>query len=413
MTIFKKKLFFFYLFFYLTLLIGFVFNENSSGGAIYDFKIISKVITSFALNFSKTFNNYGDFSITHFPYYYIFLSFIYKIFDSFYFVKLLILHLSLFLPFIFYKILSLKFGKQNNLYLFYIPGILFISSYFRSSAIWALNDNIALIFFSLSIFFYLKATKEKEEKKILFFSLFNLLALVLASYTRQYYAIFWVFFIYKFFLLSNYKKIVSFYILFSLILSIPALNGIFFGTSYLGNTFFSITKNLFNNIILIPNIFCIYLLPIYLNTKNIKKLFFFYKENTIYIFFNLLIFVFLIYFYNYTSEPGGGIVFKLFYYKSFPYFFYLFSYFSFLLIFHFCFFNFKNNYLIIFIIIFMFPFSYIFQKYLDPLSLILIFSLFKSEMLDNFILGLKSNIKYFYLYFSFLYFGSLYYYYYL
>ena len=61
----------------------------------------------------------------------------------------------------------------------------------------------------------------------------------------------------------------------------------------------------------------------------------------------------------------------------------------------------------------MFPFSYIFQKYLDPLSLILIFSLFKSEMLDNFILGLKSNIKYFYLYFSFLYFGSLYYYYYL
>ena len=88
MTIFKKKLFFFYLFFYLTLLIGFVFNENSSGGAIYDFKIISKVITSFALNFSKTFNNYGDFSITHFPYYYIFLSFIYKIFDSFYFEML-------------------------------------------------------------------------------------------------------------------------------------------------------------------------------------------------------------------------------------------------------------------------------------------------------------------------------------
>ena len=59
----------------------------------------------------------------------------------------------------------------------------------------------------------------------------------------------------------------------------------------------------------------------------------------------------------------------------------------------------------------MFPFSYIFQKYLDPLSLILIFSLFKSEILDDFIFSLKDNIKYLYLYFSFLYFSSLCYYY--
>jgi hypothetical protein len=410
MTIYKKN-FFFYFFLYITLLVGFTLDENSSGGAIYDFQIISKVVNSFVLNFNKTFNNYADFSITHFPYYYIFLSFVYKIFDSFYFVKLFVLHLSLFLPWIFYKILSLRFGKQNNLYLFYIPGILFISSYFRSSAIWALNDNIALIFFSLAIFFYQKAIKQKEEKKFLLFSFLNLLMLVLASYTRQYYAIFWLFFIYKFYLLSNYKRILIFYIFISLIFSLPVLNGLFFGAAYLSNTFFSVSKNLFNNTILIPNIFFIYLLPIYLNIKNVKKLFFFYKDNIKYLFLNLFIIIILTSFYDYISGPGGGIIFKLFYYESFPYLFYLISFFSYLVIFHFCFFDFKNNYLIILIIIFMFPFSYIFQKYLDPLSLILIFSLFKSEILDDFIFSLKDNIKYLYLYFSFLYFSSLCYYY--
>ena len=112
-------------------------------------------------------------------------------------VKLIILHISLILPFVFYKILKIKFGVKN-IYVFYLPGILFLSPYFRTSAVWALNDNIALIFFSLSIFFYLKTLNEKKENKILVFALLNLLSLALASYVRQYYAIFSIFYFINF-----------------------------------------------------------------------------------------------------------------------------------------------------------------------------------------------------------------------
>ena len=193
-----KKSHYFFLFLYITLLIGFLYDENTIGGAAYDFSLISKAVISFSLNYQETLKNYYDFSISHYPYYYIFLSFLYGIFDSFYVVKLIILHISLILPFIFYKILKIKFGVKN-IYVFYLPGILFLSPYFRTSAVWATNDNIALIFFSLSIFYYLKTLNEKKENKILVFALLNLASLALAAYVRQYYAIFAIFYFYKFF----------------------------------------------------------------------------------------------------------------------------------------------------------------------------------------------------------------------
>lgn len=404
-----KNRIFFYLFFYITLLVGFINNENSSGGAIYDFEIISKVIISFSINLRETFGDYAKFSISHFPYYYIFLSFVYKIFDNLFITKFVVLHLSLFLPIIFYKIISLKFNDTNE-YLIYIPGIIFLSAYFRSAAIWALNDNIALIFFCLSIFFYYKAQNEnkKHNNKILLFSFLNLISLVLAAYTRQYYAIFWIFFIYRFYILFG-SRVSLLYGFISIFLSLPAVNGMF-NSSNLNYSQSFYSKNLFNNTILIPSIFFVYLLPIYFNKINIKKLFFFYKNNFTFLLFNLFIVIFLIYFFDYKGAIGGGIIFKIFYYEKFPYLFYLIVYGCFLIIFHFLESNLKDNLFIFLLLITMVQLNLIYQKYLDPLSIILIFTLFKSDILDNFISNLRDNIKYFYMYFLILYLGSLYYY---
>ena len=149
----------------------------------------------------------------------------------------------------------------------------------------------------------------------------------------------------------------------------------------------------------------------YLNKKNIKEIFYFYKKNLIFLFSNLILSIFLLYFFNYPQGPGGGIIFKIFYYENFPFLFYLAILITFLIIFHFLFSNFKVNILIFLLIIMMFPLGAVFQKYLDPLSIILIFGLFKSQILNNFIVNLKDNIKYSYLYFSLIYFGSLCYYY--
>jgi len=409
-----KKNYLFYLFLYSTLLIGFIFDENSSGGAIDDFQIISQAIISFSLDLKFTYNNYHYYFISHFPYYYILLSFFYTIFENLTFIKLLVLHLSLLLPFIFYKIILIKFDKKN-LYLVYLPGILFLSAYFRSNAIWALNDNLALIFLCSAIFFYYKAQNTKEQKSMLVFCLFNLISIVLAAYTRQYYAVFWLFFVYKFFILFGTRLILQ-YLFVSLILSLPALYQIFNINSFTGYSTMStsllfFTNNFFNNLILVPSIFFIYLVPFYFNKKNLKNVFIFYNKNLLLLFFNLLLTLFCLYFFDYPVKVGGGIIYKIFYNNNFSFVFYLAIFISYLFILHFLNSNIKENIFILILIIVMIQLNYIFQKYLDPLSLILIFSLFKSEIVNNFINNLRKNIKYLYLYFSFMYLGSLFYYY--
>ena len=406
-----KKSHYFFLFLYITLLIGFLYEENTVGGAAYDFSILSKAIISFSLNYQETLENYYDFSISHYPYYYIFLSFLYGIFDSFYVVKLIILHISLILPFVVYKILKLKFGVKN-IYVFYLPGILFLSPYFRTSAVWALNDNIALIFFSLSIFYYLKTLNEKKENKILVFALLNLASLALAAYVRQYYAIFAIFYFYKFFNLFNYK-ILLWYVCTGIILSFPALK-ISIYNSNLNYSFNFFTTNIFNNITLSLSIFFVYLIPVYFAKKNIKEIFIFYKKNLTTLLLNIFFILLLFFFFDYASnngQSGGGLIYKIFYIENYTFVFFGILLIACLMISHFSILNYKNNILITLLILIMVPINSIFQKYLDPLSFILIFSLFDNSVLKNFVNTLKKNINYFYLYFFIIYVGSIWYYY--
>ena len=262
----------------MSLIVGFFLDENTSGGAIYDFNINIKAIESFSIDLIKTYKSYDSFSISHFPYYYIFLSVLLKISGSVTFIKLAILHLSLYLPFIFYQILKFRFPTNRN-YLIFIPGLLFLSPYFRSTAIWALNDNIALIFFSLSILYFLKALYSKKEKKKFKYVIFNLIFIVFATYIRQYYAVFGLYFFFNF-LLNFSLRIISLYIFFGLILISPILYQILNPNLSYALNFLS--QNLINNFILLLTIFIIYLIPFYLDPKNIKKFFLFYKKKYIF-----------------------------------------------------------------------------------------------------------------------------------
>ena len=55
----------------------------------------------------------------------------------------------------------------------------------------------------------------------------------------------------------------------------------------------------------------------------------------------------------------------------------------------------------------MFPMGYVFQKYLDPLSLIIIFGLLKSDIMKEYQENIKFNIKNLYIYFFIIYLGSI------
>ena len=392
-----------YIFFYITLLIGFFLSENSNQGSKYDFIIVNKVIQAFSEDLSGTLNNYYEFEISHFPFYYIFVSQILKFTDSISITKFILLHINLLLPYVLFQILILKYNPTNK-YLYFLPGILFISPNFRSSSIWGLNDNIALIFFGLSILFYLKFLSEKKIKKKIIYVLLNSLTLALAAYTRQYYAIFSLFYLYNFF--KNFNvKIIFFYILANLIFASYAIRSTIFNTNlnYAQNF---LTNNYSNNVTFTITIFIIYLLPILLNREIFFNFFQYYLKNKI-IFFSCTMFSFLMsFFFNYSYSYGGGIIYKIiFEYNNYFYFFIFFG--SLLIIVYYLLEDYKNNCVLFFCLLMAFSMSAIYQKYFDPLSIILIFSLFKSTHTQKFIDNLKYNIKYFYSYFIFIYMGSL------
>jgi len=83
------------------------------------------------------------------------------------------------------------------------------------------------------------------------------------------------------------------------------------------------------------------------------------------------------------------------------------SYVSLLFVFHFTYLNYKNNFLITILLIILIPLPVLYQKYFDPLSIILIFCLYENQLIKSFLQNLNNNIKILYFYFAIIYFGSL------
>ena len=150
----NKKRLIIYLIFSSTLFFGFLIGENSSGGAKIDHEYLIPFIKNFSLGFNigleKFINNSG--SLIHSPTFYLLMGFFLNIIDNILFLKLLYISISCLLPFVFYLIIKTKYKVYTD-YAFYFSLLIFISPYFRSSAIWMLGDNLSLLFFSLSIFF--------------------------------------------------------------------------------------------------------------------------------------------------------------------------------------------------------------------------------------------------------------------
>ena len=271
-----------------------------------------------------------------------------------------------------------------------------------------MSDNVALIFFSLSIFFYLKIDlfKHKFLIKLLFIFL-QTISLAMAAYIRQYYAIFFIYFFIKFIFSLNLKELI-FYSSINIFFALPALSQTFNGNLVYSMNFF--TKDLFSNLILFMTIFSFYLIPIYMDKINIKKLVYYYQSHKFIVMLLIFFSIILFFIYDYTQAYGGGAFYKILQLLNISYLFILIIFISNLLIFHFIKDHIINNLLI------LIPFSLIalifaiFQKYFDPLSLILIFSLFKSEVVINYIKNLGKNLIFLYSYYGVFLLGCIVYY---
>ena len=399
----KKKILYFYIFifFYLTLLIGYYFGENSSGGSKYDFGIHLKTVELFNKDFYHTLLNYDSPVIgnSHSPIFIIFLSWLLSFGEGL--GKFIYLNLCALIPFIFYFSLKEKFKLNNSIIIFFLSCFFYFSPYFRSYAIWPGDENISILFFLFSIFYYLKIMNNnyKNEKELNFYIVLNVIFLALASYFRPIYSLFSILFFTEMVLIKfNFRKFFL-YVIFSIILSLPAIYYVFFlninfFSSYLGDSI-----NLSNSLGLSYTVFLFYSLPfIYLSRKNIS-----FKFNQLNIFSAAIYSLILYIFFDYKINSGGGVfyqIYKLFFYSN--EFFWMVCAISFLIFNKFINYRAIKNWIILAILIIFEIDKYFYLDTYDPLFLICLFLLIDTKLTASFINEIsfkKVGILFFYLLF--------------
>ena len=385
---------------YLSLILGLFLNEDFAFGYIRDYLLHKKVshifdngILNALLNYEKL--DFGTVNgkviladeistpVPHSPLFIFYFFIIEKISNSEFVAKLIHLHFCLLIPYVFYKCIKEKYGF-NNKYLKFVPAIIFISPYFRSGAIW-IDDNIfALIFFVLSIYYFIKI--EKSEKNILTNIFFNILFLAAASYFRPIYSIFAIFFLFNYLNKLNYFRLI-YYIFLNLLLSLPAIYYVFvleinqWFENYLFRTDFITLISLSISVIFF------YFIPF---IKIFLKFFLEYKFKKIDILVLCSIFLLIYINFDYHLLYSGGIVYKvsnLIFDNSFLIFF--FSSISIFVFFRF-FSKIKNrsnlnDILLIFLLIFMEIDGVIYHETYDPLIYLIFFLIFKNKYINDYI----------------------------
>ncbi len=320
---------------------------------------------------------------------------------------------SLIIPYLFFLNLSVALKKTNKYLLFLISGLIYILPTFQYSAIWGNNHLTALFFFLVGTLFHLK-TRNNNYKKFEY-SLISIFFLSLATYTRQYYAFFFFFIFFEFFTklkLSSFLKIS----LFTIILSLP---GIFFliENPLLLFALHKVEITNFGSSILISSSICFfYIFPFiaqyFLNSfqsfkNSFNKLF----DLKIFLI-SLLIFVVCLPYFYYSGNIGGGLIYKLFtIIFNQKYIFFILSFFG---IYFIIFFTQKNFYSFILSALLLCTFSsgiFIFQKYFEPLFLMIFLLFFDKNKIEN---CLKKNnfiiilyYLFYYLLFNYIYFFGL------
>ena len=375
-----------YVFLSLTILLGYYFGEDSagSGGFIADFNntwpILSLIDRGEYFNFSE--------HTIHFPLHYYFLYFLNIFFESKDNVRLIFCIISLATPYIFYLILSEKFSKIDKNKLFFFTLILFLLPSFRSGAIWANTQITALIFFLYSLYFFIK-WENKKSKKYCKEIILQCFFLSCAVYTRQLYAIIFVYILVKYFFALNFKDFLK--TVFTIfIFAIPGFLLVLVVPSTLRTTF---DLNFFNSFIVNTSIISFYLTPLIflINYKKIKDLNF---KKTDYLIFLIFAFMILIatFGFNYNPSLGGGFFIKLsILIFNNLYFFFFTSFIGLISIYLFSRED-KLSLILFFLLIFGFSSYQIFQKYFEPMLIILIFLIIKNNQNKIFLNSYKKII---------------------
>ena len=303
----KKKLIFsnfqnyiFFTLFYFSLILGFYFDENLNFGSSPDWYHTNlPVIKDLAIDLKRTLLNYDNYGHRHSPVYLIFLSLLAKLNLSFDLIRFLHLNISLLLIYFFYKCLLFKFFKVDKNILIILSLSIYLSPTFRSLAIWPDSRIIGLIFFTISIYEFLKFQKNNLEIHVWK----SVLYLVFSSYISPNFSVFIIYLFYYFLKKTNLKTL-FFISLFCLVAALPAVYYLFIldvnfltagGTPGVDkNQNIRLNFNFANKILIISSIILFQLIPFLINNKFIVNFINSIKENiilvSIFFFFNFNIF---------------------------------------------------------------------------------------------------------------------------
>tara|TARA_Y100000590_G_scaffold356313_1_gene410491 strand:+ start:3536 stop:4780 length:1245 start_codon:yes stop_codon:yes gene_type:complete len=390
----KKNIYILFSIFYLSLLFGFYFNEDSAGGALQDYIYHLNIRNFFLDSNLYGLSNYLETKSNHSPIFIIFLKYILS--QGELIGRLIFLNICIISPIIFFKTLKKKI-KINTFYIFYLSNFFFLSPYFRSTSIWPGDENIAILFFLICSYFYISYTKAITIKEKTNFMIYNIIFLALSSYFRPIYSIFSIFFFYEFVLKNNNFKFFLIYFVVSLFLAFPAIYYVFI----LKNNFFYSTIsqfNFFNTLGLFYTTIFFYLLPfIFIASKSFKN----FKVNYLNLSLTILFSILIYNYFNYQYLTGGGIFFKiqqlfadnnLFFTIIFAISFYFTNQILEL-------YKFKNLIILLILMFFEIDGQFYMETY-DPLFLICLFLFFDTKLISAFFSNnvLKNiNIVFFYL----------------
>lgn len=397
------------LFFYLTMLIGFVVGENSSGGAMQDFNHHMRVVLAFDLNFIDSISNYRKFNNDHSPLFIIFLLSIYKSVGDVEIMRFVFMHISLLIPLFFYICLSEIFKNQNKVNLILLSSVIFLSPYYRSLSIWPGSEIISIIFLLLSILFFIKFEKNKNFK----FALLNIIFLAISAYYRPILGLFSIYFFYKFLKSYGITQRLTWLTITNILLSLPAFYFLIFVNNFIPDVYAD-EYNISNKVIIISTIIFFYLIPftlLFYQSEKVKK----FKSTWVNYLLIFLCFIVLLYFFDFNPkivtnnfmQLGGGFIFKLsqLIFGN-NYFFYLISLISFFIIHKIILVSKINHSLLFLILILQVPHTFYYHEYYEPLLLILIFCLFDKSLTEKFFIK-KINMQLLYAFYLFFYCSSL------
>ena len=383
-----------FLILYSTILLGFFFNEDTLGGARHDFSHHYTISQMFNNDFFQTFEQFGNTGparTRNSPIFWIIVAFLDKIF-TLETIRLLNTLCSLLIVVFLYKCLLLKFKNNNKILLIFLASAIFLSPTVRSLSIWPYSLIWGLLFFIISIYYFLEFKKTINIKISFITSVKLLFFLILSSYIYPSFAVFFIYFFFHIFKKFKFSKNLFFLLIYSFLLSIPAIYYIFdkqvlaifassqgFGEEKGVN--FSRSINLSNKIMVISTMFLFFILPI-INFK--ETLVDFKKINYQAFIFIFIFFITNVYFFNFPyiegGSWGGGFFHKFsnrFFYNNFVFYFIfilsVFTIYSILL-------KNWNNYLLLILLILLNPQFTIYNKYYDPLIYILFITLFELDM---------------------------------